>query len=190
MLIMKSPARVQVPKVGGNMECPYPTATFEYIKGALMGGGHGCTMFVYPERALANLVGAAWRDATWNRILVVCSTRRMVEVLLRCLKGVLKEMNMVDKIVKCNVDEMIMLVDGKELRAVTADPKYLRGVECDQLIFVRTDPMLVLPVWEHCREIYRLDVAFIEYNVLRRRESSQQGPWNATLQLVSISLER
>ena len=158
------------------MECPYPTATFEYIKSALMGGGQ-CTMFVSPERALANLVVAAWRDAAWNRILVVCINRLMEERLIRCLRDVLKQMSMSEKIVRCNA-EMVVLFGGKELRVVQADPKYMRGVECDQLIFVRTEPMFVPPpVWEHCRDVYRL-------------ESSQEGTWNTTLQLVSIPLEK
>lgn len=167
----------------GPMECPYPTTPFDVLMAALAEGGR-CSTFVHAERAVANLIGAAWRDEAWGRVLVVCDGKRSAVMLLRHLEEVLNEMKMTDRIVAAN-DERLRLGDGKLLHAASANPNHMRGVDCDQLIFVRTDPILELaiPAQEFGREVWQLTVEFDERYELLQRESPQQGPWNATLRL-------
>ena len=167
----------------GPMECPYPTTPFEVLKEALLGGGQ-CATFVHPERAVANLIGAAWRDGAWDRVFAVCTGKRSMAHLVGYLKEVLNEMKMADKIVKAN-DEKLQLVDGKALWAAPAKTMYMRGVNCDQLIFVQTDPILevAIPMLEMGREVHQMIVAFDDHYERRQRESPHSGPWNATLRL-------
>lgn len=177
----------QFPKLEpwGNTECPYPTAPFDAVKEALLHGGQVAT-FISPERALANLIGAAWRDNMWKSVFVVCDCKRTCRLLINQLRGVLVAMEFATAITRLN-DECVELHNGFKLTAMPPDLNLMRGVSYDHLVFLMTEQILHLP--QPRGETYAMTMDFGD-NYERRQAIRRHGrPWNADLKLTVVDLD-
>lgn len=181
----------QFPKLEtwGPMDCPYPTAAFDAVKEALLRGGQLATFAGHPECALANLVGAAWRDGTWKSVLVICDGCRSARQLIEQLLKVLEVMALVGSVVSLN-NERIELRGGFQLIAIPRRIQHLRSLCCDHLVFLMTEPIKELQTAG--RELYVMSLDFGENYELREANFNHlinqrwNQWWNADLKMAAV----
>lgn len=171
----------------GDMDCPYPKAPFESVRDALLHGGQYAT-FIYPERAVSNLICAAWRDKAWKNVVVICSGRRSCNYFREMISKIAEAMGFDDQIMQIN-DERVRLTGGRTLTVLSSSAKTLRGISGDCVIFCTTPPIedIVLPMAEFSdAEIYSMSVLFDSFYEKRQAAHRHEGPWNATLRMMKL----
>jgi hypothetical protein len=175
----------------GPYECPYPNAKFTEIIGVLKVGVIGA-LFVHPEKAVANLVAAGWRDKELQDVVVILPGTLSMNRFHRMLMGVLKVMKMDEEIIKR--EDKIELTNGKKCWIFPAQEKTFRGLSTDVMIFCNVPestwaPLLVkFGCVELLNVLFFLDVLFDKEYERRQAIKKHEGPWNATFKLNTLDI--
>lgn len=165
----------------GHGECPYITAPFHAVKAAMLHGGE-LAPFAYPERALANLIGAAWRDGAWKRVLVVCADAQSCSSLIAMLKKVLMWMRMA--IPRAKDGECVAFPGGWNLTTTTPEEIRAHGRPYDHLVFLMTDQIKELPAPRG--ETYVMSLDYGESYERRQAVRRSEGPLQADLKMIVV----
>jgi hypothetical protein len=132
---VSSNSKEQFPKIGkwGDMDFPYPEATFEQLKDALLGGGKLRT-FIYAERAAANFIALAWKEGIYKDVSVFTTGMRASRVFNEELAKSLKHLGMEKNISRLN--DGFVVCGGSVCTIQRLQESVLRGVGGDAMIFI------------------------------------------------------
>jgi hypothetical protein len=185
----------------GPYECPFPTAEYEKIKVIFQEGFH-YGAFEHPEKALANLVGAGWRDAKLGDIKVVCLDRRQAMHFMDYLEDVLRVMNIWSDVTTKNA-ERIGLKDGRTCVVTTVSMTASSTVSDHTITFFglsknSEESLRKVKANYPADEIFDVHYLDVQCDEQWRGEAEKirttgsqslpkmVGPWNSTLKLLSF----
>ena len=119
----------------GTPECPYDTLLFAQMHEEFTTGG-ALALFCYIERAAANYVGAALRDAAYANVTVALASPRLARQFMRYLRDVLRNMQLDDAIVSSNGESLRLHGDRCVRTVAVNDLGSVRGIPADLLMVV------------------------------------------------------
>lgn len=181
---------LQFPKLDGNWDPVarvYTTACFDDVVFALQHGGQAGS-FEYIERALANLIAAAWRDEKWNDILVLTPNLRTARSVTHHVAIVLAVMNIESEISEKTHSD---LFSGHRHLSVAPNSRYMRGAQYDHLIILENADTVSSELREAVHipgETYLLSYDFGDDYLARQAGIVEEhgGHWNANIKMERV----
>lgn len=174
----------------GPYECPYPIVEYKKLHKALENGIKG-SVFIYAEKALANLICAGWRDAQLEDVVVLTSGTRSAIIFSAHMMEILQIMKMDDEVIVKN-EHRIQLKDKRQCLFLSTTKKNFRGVLINTIFFCLVDEKNCRKVMEEFWgggsgiNVYLLDMQFDEDYKKRQAIKQMERFWNATLKLISL----
>ena len=186
----------------GEMGYPYPTATSEEMTKLLLKGGN-LSAFIFPSRAIANLVAKIFEEGSFDNSLII-STNRLVTSRLMChLKESFSHLNpkWADHLIVFNSNS-IHFNNGFKCDILEYEDAQRRGFHIKEKTILFIIPSsdikqlawnVILPILEIIDDktrIYVVDVLSEDESTKKRKEMSlstkHQGWWYSTLKMYAF----